>query len=118
CCMETGETPEFHINAAKKVGILSLQKDEDIQDRPDAAKYEREARAARITRRGAKDALEQLCQSFGPYIFGKVPKLRNVIEGPIRRCFLGELPADITDPETTTGQEVVDAMSTLRALVA
>jgi TATA-binding protein-associated factor len=117
CCMETGETPEFHPNAAKEAGILSLQKDEDIQDRPDAAKYEREVKAARITRRGAKDALEQLCQSFGDKIFEKVPKLKDVIEGPIRECFSGELPANITDPETTTGQEVVDAMSTLRALV-
>ncbi|KAK5173822.1 TATA-binding protein-associated factor mot1 [Saxophila tyrrhenica] len=118
CCMETGETPEFHPNATKEAGILSLQKDEDIQDRPDAAKYEREVRAAKITTRGAKDALEQLCQNFGAEIFTKVPKLRDVIEGPIRYCFSGELPTGIADPETTTGQEVVDAMSTLRALVA
>ncbi|KAK3706120.1 TATA-binding protein-associated factor mot1 [Vermiconidia calcicola] len=118
CCMETGETPEFHPNASKEAGILSLQKDEDIQDRPDAAKYEREARAARITRRGAKDALEQLCETFGAELFSRVPKLQTVIEGPVRHCFSGELPADIAEPETTTGQEVVDAMSTLRALVA
>ncbi|KAK0362778.1 TATA-binding protein-associated factor mot1 [Friedmanniomyces endolithicus] len=118
CCMETGETPEFHTNAAKEIGILSLQKDEDIQDHPDPAKYEREAKQARITRRGAKDALEQLCKTFGAHIFVKVPKLQAVMEGPIKHCFAGELPSDITDPDSTTGQEVVDAMSTLRALVA
>ncbi|KAH9827456.1 SNF2 family DNA-dependent ATPase domain-containing protein [Teratosphaeria destructans] len=118
CCMETGETPEFHPNASKEVGILSLQKDEDIQDRPDAAKFEREVKAARITRRGAKDALEQLCTTFGADIFNKVPKLRTVIEEPIRQCFACELPADITNPDNTFGQEVVDAMSTLRALIA
>ncbi|KAK4541751.1 TATA-binding protein-associated factor mot1 [Oleoguttula mirabilis] len=118
CCMETGETPEFQPNATKEVGILSLQKDEDIQDRPDAAKYEREVRAARITRRGAKDALEQLCTAFGAEVFAKVPKLRSVIEEPIRRCFGEELPADITSPDNSFGQEVVDALSTLRALVA
>ena len=117
-CMETGETPEFHPNASKEDGILSLQKDEDIQDRPDAAKYEREVKAARITRRGAKHALEQLCRHFGAELLDKVPKLREVIEGPIRHCFSGELPADITDPESTFGQEVVDGMSTLRALIA
>ncbi|KAI7526269.1 SNF2 family DNA-dependent ATPase domain-containing protein, partial [Hortaea werneckii] len=117
CCMETGETPEFHPNATKEAGILSLQKDEDIQDRPDAAKYEREVKAARITRRGAKDALEQLCVTFGAEIFNKVPKLRTVIEDPIRQCFAGELPADMTEPDNTFGQEVVDGMSTLRALV-
>jgi TATA-binding protein-associated factor len=118
CCMETSETPEFHPNADRDVGILSLQKDEDIQERPDAAKYEREVRAARITRRGAKDALEQLCQTFGSELFTKVPKLQAVIEGPIRQCFTGELPASITEPETDLGQEAVDAMSTLRALIA
>jgi TATA-binding protein-associated factor len=118
CCMETGETPEFHPNADKSLGILSLQKDEDIQERPDAAKFEREVKAARITRRGAKDALEQLCQKFGADVFVKVPKLQEVIEGPVRKCFTGELPADITDPESTIGQEAIDGMSTLRALVA
>ncbi|KAF2160445.1 hypothetical protein M409DRAFT_29068 [Zasmidium cellare ATCC 36951] len=118
CCMEVGETPEFHPNADKEVGILSLQKDEDIQDRPDAAQHEREVKAARITRRGAKDALEQLCQLFGADLFTKVPKLQAVIEGPIKQCFTTELPADIADPDTTIGQEAVDAMSTLRALVA
>jgi TATA-binding protein-associated factor len=118
CCMETGETPEFHPNADRESGILSLQKDEDIQDRPDAAKYEREVRQARITRRGTKDALEQLCVQFGSDLFDKVPMLRTLIEDPIRHCFTGELPANITDPEQNIGQEVVDAMSTLRALVA
>lgn len=118
CCMEVGETPEFHPNADKEVGILSLQKDEDIQDRPDAAKHEREVKVARVTRRGAKDALEQLCVTFGPDLFDRVPKLRTIIEGPIHECFTKELPAGIQDPETTLGQEAVDAMSTLRALVA
>ncbi len=118
CCMETGETPEFHPNVAREAEILSLQKDEDIQDRPDAAKYEREVKAARITRRGAKHALEDLCQTFGPNLFASVPKLREVMEGPIRLCFAAELPGDIAHPNSTTGQEVVDAMSTLRALVA
>ncbi|KAK6437517.1 TATA-binding protein-associated factor mot1 [Oleoguttula sp. CCFEE 5521] len=118
CCMETGETPEFHINADKEAGILSLQKDEDIQDRPDVAKYEREVRKARVTRRGAKDGLEQLCRIFGADIFKKVPKLRAVIEEPIHTCFAGDLPADLLQPDNEFGQTVVDAMSTLRALVA
>ena len=118
CCMETGETPEFHLNADKEIGILSLAKDEDIQDRPDAARYERELRQARITRRGAKNALEQLCITFGADLFAKVPKLQSVIEDPIRQCFTDELPGNITDPDNALGQEVVDAMSTLRALVS
>ena len=118
CCMETGETPEFHPNASKETSILSLQKDEEIQDRPDPAAFERDAKAARVTRRGSKDALEQLCQTFGADLLTKVPKLRELIEGPIRSCFKGALPAEITTPDSTMGQEVIDAMSTLRALVA
>ncbi|GAM84765.1 hypothetical protein ANO11243_027660 [Dothideomycetidae sp. 11243] len=117
CCMDTSETPEFHTHASKDAGILSLQKDEDIQDRPDAARFEREARAARITRRGSKEALEQLCAKFGGELFARVPMLRTLIEGPIQRCFSGDLPSDITEADSTTGQEVVDALSTLRALL-
>ncbi|TKX23559.1 helicase-like protein 1 [Elsinoe australis] len=117
CCMETGETPEFHVHASKEAGILSLQKDEDIQDRPDQAKHDREVRAAKITRRGAKEALEQLCAKFGSDLFGKVPMLKLLIEAPIQQCFTGELPAHIADPEGRFGQEVVDALSTLRALL-
>ncbi|KAF2222739.1 SNF2 family DNA-dependent ATPase domain-containing protein [Elsinoe ampelina] len=117
CCMETGETPEFHVHASKEGGILSLQKDEDIQDRPDQAKHDREVKAAKVTRRGSKEALEQLCAKFGNDLFAKVPMLKVLIEGPIRQCFAGELPAEISDSEGSFGQEVVDALSTLRALL-
>ncbi len=116
CCMETAETPEFHANAAVEIGILSLKKEEDIKDHPDAARFEREARAARITRRGAKEALEQLASKFGETLFERIPILRSLIEQPIQSVFAGELPADLTNPENALGQEAVDALSTLRAL--
>ncbi|KAK8153629.1 SNF2 family DNA-dependent ATPase domain-containing protein [Phyllosticta citrichinensis] len=118
CCMETAETPEFHPNADVEVGILSLKKEEDVRDHPDAAKFEREAKAARITRRGAKEALEQMVVNFGSELFEKIPILRTLIEEPIQRAFASdELPVDIKDPDSSFGQEVVDGLSTLRALV-
>ncbi|KAK8199037.1 SNF2 family DNA-dependent ATPase domain-containing protein [Phyllosticta capitalensis] len=118
CCMETAETPEFHPNANVEVGILSLKKEEDVRDHPDVAKFEREAKAARITRRGAKEALEQMVLNFGSELFEKIPILRTLIEEPIQQAFAGdELPAGIKDPDNTFGQEVVDGLSTLRALV-
>ncbi|KAK4994674.1 TATA-binding protein-associated factor mot1 [Elasticomyces elasticus] len=117
CCMETAETPEFHINASKESGMLSLQKDEDIQDHPDPAAREREAKQARTTRRGAKEALEQLCRDFGGQLFEKVPKLKTLMEEPVQHVFGGEPPSDITDPDNTAGQEAIDAMSTIRAFV-
>lgn len=109
-CMETGETPEFHVHANKEAGILSLQKDEDIQEGPDPVKYEREARAAKITKRGAKEALDQLCVLLGEDLFEKVPTLRLLIEQPIRHCFTADI-------DNSAGQEVVDALSSLRALL-
>jgi TATA-binding protein-associated factor len=117
-CTETAETPEFHANVALIDGILSLKKEEDIRDHPDAAKFEREARAARIMRRGSKETLEQLVSNFGAELFDKLPSLRAVIEQPIRQAFSDEdLPADLAEPENTLGQAVVDGLSTLRALV-
>lgn len=117
-CMETAETPEFHGHAHIETGILTLKKDEDIRDHPDAAKFAEESRAARITKRGAREALEQIAEKFGPDVLEKVPILRDLIESPIRRAFTADvLPAEIADDDGTFGQEVVDACSTLRALV-
>lgn len=119
CCMETAETPEFHPNSNLGVGILSLKKEEDVRDHPDAAQFEQDAKAARITRRGAKEALEQLVLNFGGQLFERAPILRTLIEGPIQKAFsVDTLPDSIVDPDDTFGQEVVDALSTLRALVS
>lgn len=116
-CMDTSETPEFGPNAHIDDGILSLQKDEDIQDRPDIAKYEQDLRSARITRRGAKRALERLCLHFGDSLLSKVPMLRTLIHEPITTCFDGALPAEIKNLECPTGQSAVDALSILRAIL-
>ncbi|KAF1816473.1 putative TBP associated factor [Eremomyces bilateralis CBS 781.70] len=117
-CMETAETPEFLPNKGVGAGILSLRKEEDIRDHPDAARFEREAKAAKITRRGAKEALEQLVVMFGADLFDKLPVLRSLIEDPVRRAFGEvELPGEIFSDDSTFGQEVVDGLSTLRALV-
>ncbi|EON63494.1 hypothetical protein W97_02722 [Coniosporium apollinis CBS 100218] len=121
-CAETAETPEFHPNIEvenPEVGILSLKKDEDIRDHPDAARHEREAKAARNQRRGAKEALEQLVASFGSQLFVKLPILEELIEAPVRAVFANdELPSEIRNPDNTLGQQVIDALSTLRALVS
>ncbi|KAF2449709.1 hypothetical protein P171DRAFT_427878 [Karstenula rhodostoma CBS 690.94] len=117
-CMETAETPEFPAHARVEDGILTLKKDEDIRDHPDAAKFAEESKAARITKRGAREGLEQVVQSFGAQIFEKVPILKDLIEKPIRKAFTEDkLPSDIDEEDGIFGQEVVDAFSTLRALV-
>lgn len=115
-CMETSETPEFSPNAAKTNTILSLQKEEDRKDHPDAAKFAKEEREARITRRGAKEALEQLSSIFGADLLTKVPTLRGIMEDPLQYAFAGALPAECKNPERQEGQAAIDAMSVLRAL--
>ncbi|PGH20438.1 hypothetical protein AJ80_03584 [Polytolypa hystricis UAMH7299] len=117
CCVDTSETPEFHHNAGLEKSILSLRKEEDKRDPVDAAKFEKESREARIMRRGAKEALEQLASRFGPELLDKVPNLAILIQDPLRRALTGDLPADIREPGNDLGQEVVDGLSTLRALV-
>jgi TATA-binding protein-associated factor len=117
-CMETAETPEFQGQAHIETGILTLKKDEDIRDHPDAVKFAEESKAARVTKRGAREGLEQVVETFGAAIFDKVPILRDLIERPIRQAFTdAELPAEIANEDGVFGQEVVDALSTLRALV-
>ncbi|KAH8653435.1 hypothetical protein BX600DRAFT_440508 [Xylariales sp. PMI_506] len=116
-CVEVAETPEFPVHAAKIDCILSMQKEEDRVDHDDPEKWAREARAARITRRGAKEALELLAEAFGAEIFETVPSLRRYMEEPLVTVFSGELPADARNPELTLGQEVIDAMSVIRTMV-
>ncbi|KAH8889388.1 hypothetical protein GQ53DRAFT_226199 [Thozetella sp. PMI_491] len=115
-CVEVAETPEFPNHALKTNVILSMQKEEDRVDHPDAAKWAREAKAARITRRGAKDALEILSKTFGADLLTTVPRLRTFMEAPLDKAFSGDLPAEAKDPESTFGQEIVDAMSVIRTM--
>jgi len=117
-CMETAETPEFAGQSHIETGILTLKKDEDVRDHPDAARFAEESRAARITKRGAREGLEQVVENFGAEIFDKVPILKDLIERPIKEAFTeATLPAHIFNEDGVFGQEVVDALSTLRALV-
>ncbi|QYT01255.1 SNF2 family DNA-dependent ATPase domain-containing protein [Trichoderma simmonsii] len=115
-CVEVAETPEFPVHATKTDCILSMQKEEDRVDHPDAAKWAREAKAARITRRGAKEALEILSKTYGAALFESVPSLQGFMKDALVKAFTGDLPAEARDPEQTFGQEIVDAMSVIRTM--
>ncbi|WYZ40605.1 hypothetical protein EsH8_IV_000946 [Colletotrichum jinshuiense] len=116
-CVEVAETPEFPVHASKTDCVLSMQKEEDRVDHADAAKWAREAKAARITRRGAKEALEILSQTYGADLLTAVPTIRVFMEDPLVKAFGGTLPAEAKDPENTFGQEIVDALSLIRTLM-
>ncbi|KAI1099999.1 hypothetical protein F4804DRAFT_62672 [Jackrogersella minutella] len=116
-CVEVAETPEFPIHATKTNVILSMQKEEDRVDHgSDAAKFAREAKGARITRRGAKEALEILSRTFGAELFNIVPSLKRFMEEPLVKAFSDDLPPEAKDPDNTFGQEIVDAMSVIRTM--
>ena len=115
-CIDTSETPEFRINSDKQDVILSLHKEEDRKDYTSTADYEKEAKAARITRRGTKEALEHLSQLFGEQLFDKAPVLKVKIETPLGQTFGDDVRPNLeNNPEL--GQSVVDGLSILRALV-
>ncbi|KAL8671504.1 MAG: hypothetical protein Q9168_003996 [Polycauliona sp. 1 TL-2023] len=116
-CIDTSETPEFPVNASLRDSVLSLRKEEDRKDHADAIKYEMEAKAARIQRRGAKEALDRLNATFGPELFDKAPVVKDKIEAPLRQAFSGDLPDNIADPANELGQAVIDGLSILRALM-
>lgn len=118
-CVDTSDTPEFPPNADFTDAILSLRKEEDRKDHQDAVKYEMEAKAARITRRGAKETLDQLSNRFGENLFSYAPNIRSKIKEPLQQVFKGESNGeqDVEPVSPEHGQEVVDAFSILRALV-
>jgi TATA-binding protein-associated factor len=116
-CVEVAETPEFPVHAAKTNCVLSMQKEEDRVDHADAAKWAKESKAARVTRRGAKEALEILSRTYGASLLEAVPKLQAFMEEPLVKAFGQDtLPGEAKDPEQTFGQEIVDALSVIRTM--
>ena len=116
-CMDTAETPEFPPNASVEAGILSLRKDEDIRDHADQAQYERDTKAVRLKRRGAREALELLCSGYGSAVFERVPTLKKLIERPLHDTFSSDDADALQNCSDESGQQAVDGMSTMRALV-
>ncbi|EWC44054.1 hypothetical protein DRE_01406 [Drechslerella stenobrocha 248] len=116
--VDTSETPEFHINESLELSILSLKKEEDRKDHADPTTFERESKLARIKRRGAKEALDHFAQAFGKDLFVKVPRLLEAMEQSLITAFKeDELPISILDKDNLLGQEIIDGLSTIRALL-
>ncbi|KAL9085165.1 MAG: hypothetical protein Q9159_004847 [Coniocarpon cinnabarinum] len=114
---EIAETPEFLPNVDVEDIILSLRKDEDIQDHADPAQHERQAKQARICRRGAKETFEVLASTFGRELFEYVPTLKALIEEPLQQVFANEISDAIREEGSPLGQRAIDAMSLIRALI-
>lgn len=113
-CVDTSETPEFAPNADLRDVVLSLRKEEDRRDHPDAAKFEEEARSARIVRRGARKALSVLAARYGGQLLERLPVLLSIIEEPLHLLDKGNNTGFLLHEES--GQDVVDAFSVLRTI--
>jgi TATA-binding protein-associated factor len=116
CCIDTSDTPEFACNARISDEVLSLHKEEDRKDHQSAAAYEAEAKAARITRRGSKEAIDQLSVAFGNDLFVHASALKTKVAEPLVQFFTTDADSKL-DESTQLGQDVIDAFSLLRLLV-
>lgn len=120
-CVDTSEVPEFHPNQQFLDKILSLRKEEAKTDPADIIAHQKEVKAARIKRLGAKTALENLARLFGADLFNKLPKLKECMFAPLPSPNSDvsdtSIPDSICEPESTLGQEIIDALSVIRALL-
>ncbi|CAN6599512.1 TATA-binding protein-associated factor Mot1p [Trichomonascus vanleenenianus] len=117
-CVDTSEVPEFHPNERFEDIILSLRKEESRSDAADEALHQRMVRAAKIKRQGADMALRELSKIYGPELFSKVPKLKQCMLSALEYLKPeSSLPEDIKDPNNTVGQDIIDGLSTIRALL-
>ena len=117
-CTDLSETPDFRFNMEIESGLLSLRKDEDIADHADPEQFERDAKAARIQRRGAREALTQLSTDFGADLLNEIPILKTTIQNPLNEAFSAEtLTETIINDSDNLGQRLIDGLSTLRAIV-
>ncbi|KAJ9664017.1 TATA-binding protein-associated factor mot1 [Neophaeococcomyces mojaviensis] len=114
-CVDTSETPEFGPNSVFEDIVLSLRKEEDKKDHPDAAKFEKEAKEARTMRRGARHALSVLADLYGDQLFIKLPVLLSIVEAPMRLLETNQGFVE-TLKQDESGQNLVDAFSVLRTM--
>jgi len=144
-CQDVEQTPTFAYSRKMTEGILSFQsstapsstkasKDANGDvDRPDAEKGQ-ELRKARLARRGACQAFEQLSAKFGDRLLEVIPNMWPSMAGGLLSAFkssthvlffiwvyahscLDSSQAPDTLIEKQFGQDVIDSLSVLEAVV-
>ncbi|OBA24561.1 hypothetical protein METBIDRAFT_135132 [Metschnikowia bicuspidata var. bicuspidata NRRL YB-4993] len=113
-CVDTSEVPEFIHNAKLQDKILSLRKEEATKDPADVAAHERAVFEAKIKRSGALLTLEQILLSYGDDLFQVLPKLEEILFGPLQ---LLEKYDGIVLENESEGQSIIDALGVLRAIL-
>ena len=116
---DTSTTPVFKPTSDQE-GIISLNEDRPPPTTKDrnAVPEESEGQIAmRVTRRGALQAFKCLADEFERDLFDTVPKLWEGISAAVL-LYNGELEeADQKILDGSTGQDIIDAMTSLRLIV-
>lgn len=111
-CVDTTEVPEFNSLRDVKDSILSIRKEETSS--ADSEAYNAVIHEAKVKRRGAQFALDDILTAFGDEVFDKVPQLGKSIFEALRNLespILGEV-------DDTVGQAIIDGLGILKALSA
>lgn len=114
-CVDTLEVPEFRHNAQYRSEVLSLRKEEAPANAVDQVEHEKAIREARIKRHGALLTLEHVLRIFGNQVFVKVPKLLELMVGPLPLLKDSDCSSESLDD--VQGQAIVDALGLIRALL-
>ncbi|KAM3162935.1 TATA-binding protein-associated factor MOT1 [Lachancea thermotolerans] len=113
-CVDTSEVPEFSPNSQYRDSILTLIREQTALAFQDDANVKKLAEEAQIKRKGALYTLSEFLLRLGPTVLEVVPQVKQMIFDPLERVDseFGGVP-----PDAKAGQEVVDALGVLRALI-
>ncbi|OCH89091.1 SNF2 chromatin remodeling protein [Obba rivulosa] len=115
-CQDVGQTPTFAYAKKFLDGILSFSKSA-IDGAPSPPSTE-DADKARLSRRGARLAFEELSTKFGPRLLEVVPKMwHSMAGGLLSACATDSVAAMDVAIEKQFGQDVIDSFSVLDAVV-
>lgn len=114
-CVDTSEVPEFFHNIDVKLNILSLRKEEAKTDPADVAAHDKAVHEAKIKRNGSIMALVALVKIYDDKSFIEVPKLKEIMLGPLE--YLETLSTEEVAKDPLKGQNIVDALGVIRALL-
>ncbi|KAF9453249.1 SNF2 superfamily chromatin remodeling protein [Macrolepiota fuliginosa MF-IS2] len=126
-CQDTENTPTFAFNRKHTDGILSFQgsslrnqKDKE-GGKPSAKGSDTQApeenKKARLSRRGAGFAFNQLSAKFGPELLSIIPNMWHSMAGGLMSAFQnGSVEQSDILIEKQYGQDVIDSLSVLEAV--
>ncbi|XP_006458226.1 hypothetical protein AGABI2DRAFT_183309 [Agaricus bisporus var. bisporus H97] len=123
-CQDTESTPTFAFNRKYLSGIMSFQSS-SVRDQKDglkpvvgtSAETAEDNKKARLARRGAEFAFNQLSSKFGPSLLDVIPNMWCSMAGGLLSAFQNG-PVEKSDAliEKQYGQDVIDSLSVLEAV--